>query len=310
MKLERCTGTVVKAVTPYDEKGSVDLEAFRRYLSFVTAKGAKSVLLFTDLGDGKYLSQEEKEALVHTAAETAGEKAMVIATLLPGDLSIKEQTVKFLNCGADAVNLQYPASSEEELKANVKEAEEAGAEYIVVTDFKSGGFDMNFGGRGKPVGLNEDWVISVFNEIEAFKSVILSVPLNVCNQKCTKLTKGTDSRLNVIADTATDQFLEQTDRGAEGFTTGILVSTFNRIYTLFTSGNVEEARKIFFKVLRVIVWTKQYVDREPYLYQLYLQDQGLLNHISYRTERYIDEYMVRYGKEMAELAEETEKECE
>ncbi|MBQ4253251.1 MAG: hypothetical protein II712_00345, partial [Erysipelotrichaceae bacterium] len=138
-----------------------------------------------------------------------------------------------------------------------------------------------------------------------FRSVMISLPLNLTGSKCSSLKRKAGERINIIADTATDQFLEQMDRGAEGFTTGVLIRQFNNIYSWFKAGKIEEARSLFFEIIRVIVWTKQYVDREPYFYQLYLKNKGIITDIAYRSERYIDEYMVRYGNEMYAIAEET-----
>ncbi|MBR0138268.1 MAG: dihydrodipicolinate synthase family protein [Erysipelotrichaceae bacterium] len=305
MKPERLTGAVVKTVTPYTNEGMIDFEGFCRYVSWAVSQGAQSMIVPSDVGDYDHLSFNEKTKLVRVAKEAAGENAAVIATLMPGDESITDQINAYALAGADGYNIRYPGADDDTLKQVFAEAVWAGAEFIVLQDFKAGGFDMNRGGNA--AGISEDLILELLEKYGQFKSLMISLPLNLTGSKCSSLKKKAGDRINIIADTATDQFLEQIDRGAEGFTTGILISQFNNIYNWFVSGKIEEARNLFFEILRAIVWTKQYVDREPYFYQRYLQKKGLISMISFRTDRYIDEYMIRYGEEMLAIAEETEK---
>ena len=79
MKKEKVTGVLVKSLTPYDNSGNIDLEAFARYISFVTEEGAYAILVPSVLGGSDQLSFEEKEKLVSCAVKTAGEKTMIIA---------------------------------------------------------------------------------------------------------------------------------------------------------------------------------------------------------------------------------------
>lgn len=304
MRPERLTGAVVKTVTPY-RNGQVDYEGFRRYITWAVNEGAESFIIPSDVGDFDKLSFEEKTQLVRTAAEASACKALILATVVPAEQSVSQQVEAYLKAGATGANIRFPGADDETVRNAVCDAAAAGAEFIMLTDFKAGGFDMNRGGAAP--GISQDLILELLEEHPQFKAVMISLPLNMTGAKCSLLKKAAGERINIVADTATDQFLEQIDRGAEGFTTGVLVHQFNRIYSLYTSGNVEEARSLFFELLRVIVWTKQYVDREPYFYQLYLKNKGLIEEIGYRTERYIDEYMIRYGDEMYVIAEETEK---
>lgn len=308
MKSAKCTGAVVYAITPYDNAGNIDFDAFEKYINYIMDEGAASIVISSKLADIEHLSMTERCALVNAAAKLAGDRAMVIATVIPDEISVGDQTKLFLENGADAINIRFPTNDVAVFTDAFHQVISAGAEYVIVTDHKSGGFDMNNMGKGvRPVsGLPDDVIASLFQENEAFKSIIVALPLNECGPKTSRLLKATDGKLNVIAETATDQLLEQLDRGVEGFVTGTFVKLFNALCSLYAEGGADRARPLFFDMLRVIVWTKQYVDREPYLYQKYLQDKGILQNVKFRTERYIDEYMVRYGEDMLELVNKLE----
>ncbi len=308
MKKERITGALVKAVTPYDREGRVDIGTFARYISFVKEEGAEAVLVPSVSGDSDLLTFEEKCALVQCAVKNAGDTAMIIAEVSGDEVSAGKQTEEYLKAGVDAVCVRYRFTSEEEYEALVDEVISAGARYVVLTDYGPGGFDMNTGAR-RAAGIPADEILKLYETREVVKSVIISIPLNETGSKCSLLSEKTNHGLNIIADTATDQIPEQIDRGAEAFTTGAFVKVFNTIYKLYTSAEKEAGRHLFFRFLRVIVWAKQGYPRDTYLTQLYLQKKGIYTNIGFRKEGKIDEYMERYGAEMVILAEETEKEC-
>lgn len=307
MKHTKCTGAVVYAITPYDPSGAIDFEAFRSYIQSVAEEDAHSIVISSNLGDIGFLSMQERGALVKTAAETAGDQAMIIATVIPGEMSPGAQAAFYLEKGADAINIRFPTNDIPGFTDAFQQVIHAGADYIVVTDYKSGGFDMNMSKGPRPVsGLPEDLIVKLFEEHDAFRSLIIALPLNECGPKTSRLVQATGGKLNIIAETATDQMLEQLDRGAEGFVTGVFVKFFNTICRLYAEGGADRARPLFFDLLRVIVWTKQYVDREPYLYQKYLQNKGIVQTVKFRTERYIDAYISRYGEDMLELVKKLE----
>lgn len=306
MKQSKCTGAVVSAITPYRHNLNIDFAAFGRYIEHMAAEGAGSIIVPGRLSDTDQLSMEERGLLVQTAARVAGKKACVIATVQPGQLSAGEQTAFYLEKGADAVNIHYPSGDIPALKEAVAQASAAGAEHILLTDSKSGGFDMNSIAKGvrPPVGIPDDAILELFREVPALKGLIISLPLNECGPKTSRLKKALGERINIIADTATDQMPEQLERGAEGFITGAFPKLFNRLFDAHAQGGYAAMRPLFFRFLPVIVWTKQYIHREPYLYQRYLQDAGIIPNVSFRTPRPLDRYMVLYGEEMLKLVKE------
>ena len=271
-------------------------------------KSSRCVVLPTLQGDLDHLTAEERTALVRAAAEAIGDRAMIAATVAPCEVSAGEQAEAYLKAGADAINLRYPTNDADAFRTAMADVVAAGADYVIVTDHKSGGFDMNMMGKGprQPAGLPLDLVSELFAAYPQFKSLIVALPLNECGPKTSKLLAATDNKLNIITETATDQFLEHLYRGAEGFVTGAFVRIFTKICDLHAQGGEEAARPLFFDMLRAIVWTKQYVDREPWLYQNYLANKGIFAGVSFRTERYYDEYMIRYGMEMLALVDSIE----
>ena len=73
------SGYIPDLPTPFDERGAVDLAAFRRLCERQIAAGVSAILVCETAGEASTLSPAEHEAIVHAAVEVAGGRTRVIA---------------------------------------------------------------------------------------------------------------------------------------------------------------------------------------------------------------------------------------
>lgn len=108
-------GILVANLTPFDERGRVDLEELGRHVDFLAQAGIPAIAPAGTTGEFLYLSSEEKRAVVATAVEAAKGRMAVIA----GTWGFQEEELKSLCTSAETAGagalffttpIYYPAS--------------------------------------------------------------------------------------------------------------------------------------------------------------------------------------------------------
>ncbi|MEX2577888.1 MAG: 4-hydroxy-tetrahydrodipicolinate synthase [Verrucomicrobiales bacterium] len=102
-------GAHTALVTPFSEKGTIDVEAYRRLIDKQFANGIKGVVPVGTTGESPTLSMEEHRRVIEIAVKQTGKRGLVIAGT--GSNSTREavdltQAAEF--AGADAVLLVTP----------------------------------------------------------------------------------------------------------------------------------------------------------------------------------------------------------
>jgi 4-hydroxy-tetrahydrodipicolinate synthase len=73
------SGAMTALVTPFDERGAVDMDRFRRLLRFQADNGIAAVVVAGTTGEGPTLERAELLDLVEVAVDTVGDRVAVIA---------------------------------------------------------------------------------------------------------------------------------------------------------------------------------------------------------------------------------------
>ncbi len=81
MEEVRWTDVIPAVTTPFEERGGVDLAAFRKHVQWLVEHGASGVIIASALGEGITLNFAERLDLLRTADEAAEGRASVIATV-------------------------------------------------------------------------------------------------------------------------------------------------------------------------------------------------------------------------------------
>lgn len=66
-------------VTPFDEDGSIDFDAFQRLANHLVDHGSDGIVVAGTTGEGPTLSDSERKDLIRAALEAVGERATVVA---------------------------------------------------------------------------------------------------------------------------------------------------------------------------------------------------------------------------------------
>lgn len=79
MKVKKIIGSIPAMVTPFDQKGAVDMVALTKLIKFLVAGGIDAIVPCGSTGEAVTLTEEEYELVVRTTVEIAGGKIPVIA---------------------------------------------------------------------------------------------------------------------------------------------------------------------------------------------------------------------------------------
>ena len=81
----RLGGVLTALVTPYDDAGSLDLDALERHVTRLESAGVHGFFACGTTGEGALLDAEEKQQVISTVCEHAGGDAQVIAAVIQAD---------------------------------------------------------------------------------------------------------------------------------------------------------------------------------------------------------------------------------
>ena len=102
MDSKKLHGSIVALVTPFDEKGAIDLPAFDRLIDFHLQNGTSSLLIAGTTGEGPTITNEELKTLVSRARSITGDEYPLIAgTGTNSTLSTIQRTKIAEESGAD-----------------------------------------------------------------------------------------------------------------------------------------------------------------------------------------------------------------
>jgi len=102
-------GIATAVVTPFDEKGDIDIKAFERILHCQLDAGINAVVICGTTGEGCVLSDEERRLLIHTAVKTCDRRIPVIAGISTNNfLTAKNLCRISCEAGADGLLIAAP----------------------------------------------------------------------------------------------------------------------------------------------------------------------------------------------------------
>jgi 4-hydroxy-tetrahydrodipicolinate synthase len=102
-------GMIVATLTPFDRGGQVDLDAVARHVDYLAEAGIPAIAPAGTTGEFLYLTEDERAAVVRTAAEAAKGRLKVIAGIWALDAGGVGRLARAAeSAGADAVFLTTP----------------------------------------------------------------------------------------------------------------------------------------------------------------------------------------------------------
>jgi 4-hydroxy-tetrahydrodipicolinate synthase len=106
---ESARGVYVIAVTPFDERGALDLDGTDRLINFYANAGAQGLTILGIMGEAPKLAHEEAVAFVRRVIASAGRTPVVVGVSSPGLASLSALTKAVMDLGASGVMIAPPA---------------------------------------------------------------------------------------------------------------------------------------------------------------------------------------------------------
>jgi dihydrodipicolinate synthase/N-acetylneuraminate lyase len=229
-------GIYPTVITPYCETG-IDVESLERQLRHELAGGVHGLLVLGTLGEGEYLSMEERAVVISTAVRVAAGCVPIVVGIHTCDVNtalILMQQAKEL--GATAVLVKYIGNlraSDGNVIAFFAHLSEAGLLPILYYHYPSQtGIDLS--PRAIAVILSLPWVIGIKESTLNLRDV----------QAHIRLTSGQGKLFFTATALSLTQFMELGGHGAMCPEAVLLPAPTVQAYTAYVEGRTFEARRI------------------------------------------------------------------
>jgi 4-hydroxy-tetrahydrodipicolinate synthase len=105
---ESAHGIYIISVTPFDERGALDLDGIDRLIDFYTGSGADGLTILGMMGEAPKLAHEEAVAFAQRVVARAGKLPVVVGVSAPGLASLAALTKAVMDLGAAGVMIAPP----------------------------------------------------------------------------------------------------------------------------------------------------------------------------------------------------------
>lgn len=264
---DRLRGIVTVLNTPFTPDDQLDPDSLRRNVTSALDAGVSGFLAPAMASETAKLSPDERLLMVRTVVAQAGGRRPVIGGASAAAQADRvEQARRLMDAGCDGVLVSIPFEDESSYAANVREIA-AQTPFLMLQDW-------DFGGYGLPVPL----IVRLFDEIESFQSLKIEVvPAGV---KYSQVLAATGGRLHIAGGWAVMQMIEALDRGVHSIMPTGMHAIYTRIFDLYSAGNRDAARALFYRLLPVLAFSNQHLDISIHFFKRLLFRQGI-----YATDR-------------------------
>jgi 4-hydroxy-tetrahydrodipicolinate synthase len=245
------------------------------------------------------LTLAERETMVRTVLDTVGGRVPVIGGASAPTTQERVQTARrMVELGCDGVLVSIPYESDTQYAGDVWAVADQHPPFLMLQDWDATG-------SGVPVPL----IARLFEEVEAFRC--LKVEVVNAGVKYSAVLEATQGRLHVSGGWAVMQMIEALDRGVHAFMPTGMHEIYTRIFALYQSGQRDDARALFNRLLPVLAFSNQHLDISIHFFKRLLHRQGL-----YATDRVrqpilpFDAHHARIADELIDHALRLMRECE
>lgn len=284
-------GIITVLNTPFDSAGKVDLDAFSQHIEYALDAGVHGFLSPAMAGEAGKLTKEERLDLTSTLLSTVQGRVPVIGCATRHPCADRVAMVDQLTTmGCDGVMVSIPYTGEQLFLAHVREVAMVQPGFLMLQDWDTAGY-------GIPVSI----IRRLFEELEVFKCIKIEVP--GAGRKYTDVLAATDGRLHVSGGWAVTQMIEGLDRGVHAFMPTSLHRCYAAIYKHYSTGNRDEARRLFQKVVPILAFSNQQLEISIHFFKRLLYRQGIYPTPHLRDPEFsLDAYQERIADELIDLA--------
>lgn len=284
-------GIIGVANTPFTDNDKIDVESLKRYVSHSMDCGVVGFLLTAMAAEINKLSIEERGLIVREVVYEVNGRVPVIAGSSSVSQEMRCELARMgIDQGADGILVSIPYEDEKSFLEQIAEIDHLGPGFLMIQDWS---FD-NF---GIPVSV----IKKAFQEFESFKC--LKVEVVPAGKKYTDVIEATKGKLHVSGGWAASQMIEALDRGVNAFMPTILHDVYGEIYHLYQAGKREQAKDLFFELLKIIAFSHQHVDISIHFNKQLLHRQGIFSTANVREPILpFDKYHQKVADELIDFA--------
>ncbi len=236
--------------TPFKKDFSIDYDSFKRLIDHTIRTNCSGILICAVAGETKYLKMKEKLELTEFVLKYVDNRIPVIvgcSAETPKDSKLQANYAKKL--GAKWFLVQSPNDVfGVELVDIFNEISSVGPENLMIQDLSWNGY-----------GLKDEDILLIHKNLDAFKA--LKIEVKNSGPKYSKILSLTNNQLHLSGGWAVMELIEAINRGVHSFIPSTMEVLYNEIYSLVSSGKLIEARKLFYKLIPIISFTHQHIDR-------------------------------------------------
>jgi Dihydrodipicolinate synthase/N-acetylneuraminate lyase len=283
-------GVITTVITPFTLNNKVDISSLKNEISAACEAGVAGFLVPCLASEIFHLSTEECDAITKAVVDVAKGRAKVIAGITSNTQEERLAKLrKYIDMGCDGVNAMIPYTNDDEYRRYVEEIDAQRPPFLCIQD-------ADFNGPG----LHDDLIVKLFNEVESFK--VIKIEVASCGPKYSRIIKATGGRLNISSGWGNDQMIEAFDRGIHSIMPSGMFELYTGVYKLYTAGNREAAKRLFYDILPIIAFTRQGQAINRKFHKRYLKAMGIFETDLSREPVAFDEYHQRYADELIQRA--------
>jgi 4-hydroxy-tetrahydrodipicolinate synthase len=286
-------GIVPSLNTPFTAEDAVDLDSVRRLVDWTVEAGAAGMLILAVAGEGQSLAHAEFRAVAETVVDRNAGRIPVILSVTSADPAERKWRARLAReIGVEIMLCQPPAGlAGDDLRRVFSEIVEIGPKSLMVQD-------LDWQGSGMTIAD----IVQLQERIPAFQYLKLeTVP---AGPKYTAVLKATGGRLHVSGGWALSQMIDALDRGVHAFMPTELEPLWVAIYRLHRSGQVGEARRLFERVLPIVVFSNQHIDVSIRFFKHLRRASGLFTTANCRQPvPSLDEFHQREAERLTRVAQ-------
>ncbi len=251
---ETANGVYVIAVTPFTDRGELDLESADRLTDFYLEAGATGLTLLGIMGEAPKLTSSEAIAIVRRVLKRVrGAVPVVVGASSPGFAAMSELANQVMDAGAAGVMIA--PSGQLRTDAQITDYFHAAAESLGKIPFVLQDFPLATGVQISPATLT-----AIFDAIPT--CVVLKHEDWPGLEKITALrrseTKGGRRRLSILCGNGGAFLPEELARGADGAMTGFAYpEMMTEVWRLHKAGKTERAFDVFDAYLPLVRYEQQ-----------------------------------------------------
>jgi len=230
-------GVMPAVTTQFNAKGSIDMEAFAKNLTFQKKAGVHGFILGGTLGEASTLTSEEKIALLQTAKQVSQKALPVVVNIAEQSTQqALEAVAQAENNGADGLMLlppmRYKATSEETVLYFAEIAQSTPLPIMIYNN---------------PIDYKIEVTLDMFDQLEKYSNIEAVKESTRDTTNVTRMRNRFGDRFQILCGVDT-LAMESLVMGADGWVAG-LVDAYPEetvaIYTYCKAERYEEARRLF-----------------------------------------------------------------